>query len=295
MDKLSNMKAFAVVAQTNNFAHAAKQLGIAPSVVSKRIKDLESDLGALLFQRTTRKISLTEMGYNYLEHCRRILDELEEVEESIRYRTQMAIGEIKLAAPLSFAIKTLGPAVSNFLELYPEVTIKTYLADKQVDLIEEGYDVSIRIGELADSSLIAKKLVDCKRVVCASDTYLSKNGTPQSPSDLIQHNCLSYTNLLEGKNWPFIVNGNKRLQPVQGRFHSDNGDLLSEAVIAGCGISMLPSFIVDAAVNRGDLKVVLQEFESPDFVAYAVYPNRRHLSNRVRLLIEFLVNYFEVN
>ena len=185
MDKLSNMKAFAQVAQTKSFAEAAIKLGLATSVVSKRVKDLEEFLGAQLFHRTTRRVNLTDTGYSYLEYVRKFLDELEEVEENIRHKTQKPIGEIKLAAPLSFGVKYLGPALSDYLNKYQDVSIKTFLSDRQIDLVEEGYDLSIRIGQLKDSSLISKKLSTCRRVVCGSPAYFAKHGRPEKPKDLM--------------------------------------------------------------------------------------------------------------
>jgi len=293
MDKLSNMKAFAQVAQTGSFAEAARRMGLATSVISKRVKDLEAYLCTRLLQRTTRKVSLTDTGYSYLEYVRKFLDELDEVEESIRNKTQKPVGEIKLAAPLSFGMKYLGPALSNYLQEYKDVSIKTFLSDRQIDLVEEGYDLSIRIGQLKDSSLISKKLASCRRVVCASPAYFEKYDRPQKPKDLMDHNCMSYTNLAEGKAWPFIVGGKKIWQSTSGRFFSDNGDLLCEAAIEGCGITLLPTFIVGKPVRHGELEIILEKYEEPDFNIYAIYQNRRHLSAKVRTLIDHLTACFK--
>jgi len=293
MDKLSNMKAFAQVAQTGSFAEAAKRLGLAVSVVSKRVKDLEAHLSAQLLHRTTRKVRLTDTGYSYLEYVRKFLDELEEVEENIRHKTQKPVGEIKLAAPMSFGVRYLGPALSGYLAKYPDVSVKSFLSDRQIDLVEEGYDLAIRIGQLKNASLISKKLSSCRRVVCASPSYFERYGIPQKPSDLIPHNCMSYTNLAEGRAWPFVVEDKKIWQSTSGRFDSDNGDLLCEAAIAGCGITYLPTFIAGQAISAGKLQVALEEFEEPDFNIYAVYQNRRHLSTRVRTLIDHLSDHFK--
>ncbi|VAV91392.1 Transcriptional regulator, LysR family [hydrothermal vent metagenome] len=287
------MKAFAQVAQTGSFAEAARRLGLATSVVSKRVKDLEAFLSTQLLQRTTRKVSLTDTGYSYLEYVRKFLDELEEVEEGIRNKTQKPIGEIKLAAPLSFGIKYLGPALSKYLQEYENVSIKTFLSDRQIDLVEEGYDLSIRIGQLKDSSLISRKLANCRRVVCASPAYFEKHGRPQKPKDLMGRNCMSYTNLAEGKAWPFIVEGKNIWQSTSGRFFSDNGDLLCEAAIAECGITLLPTFIVGKPIRSGELEIILEKYEEPDFNIYAIYQNRRHLSTKVRTLIDYLTAYFK--
>ncbi|MEH6405217.1 MAG: LysR family transcriptional regulator, partial [Sneathiella sp.] len=229
MDKLANMKAFTLVAQTGSFAEAARKLNLTKSVISKRVKDLEAYLGTALFHRTTRNVRLTDTGYGYLDYARKFLDELEEVEEAIRHRTDSPIGEIKLAAPLSFGIRYLGPALASYLHTYPEVSLRTFLSDRKIDLVSEGYDFAIRIGPLQDSSLISKKLITCRRVVCASPDYFAKFGRPAKPSDLANHNCMKYADTTESKSWPFVIDGKKKLQLVSGRFSSDNGDLLCEA------------------------------------------------------------------
>ncbi|MBV1929386.1 MAG: LysR family transcriptional regulator [Gammaproteobacteria bacterium] len=288
MDKLANMQAFAAVGQTGSFAEAARRLNLANSVVSKRIKDLECHLQTQLLTRTTRKVSLTDNGYSYLEYVRKFLDELEEVETRLRHHTEMPVGTIKLSAPLSFGMQYLGPSIASYLKQHPNVEIKTYLSDRQVNLIDEGYDLSIRVGQLKDSSLIAKKLVDCRRVVCASPDYFAQHGKPQTLKDLKDHNCLSYLNLAEGKAWPFMVEGKKKWQSVSGSFSADNGDILHEAAIEGCGVALLPTFIVGESLKAGKLEVALEEYEETDFNIYAVYQHTRHLSTKIRTLIDHL-------
>ncbi len=288
MDKIANMQAFATVGASGNFAEAARRLGLANSVISKRIKDLEDFLGVQLFQRTTRKVSLTEAGYNYLEYVRRVLDEMEEVESAIRYKAEKPVGTIKMSAPLSFGLQTLAPAITSYLEKYPQVDIKTYLSDRRVDLVTEGFDLAIRIGKLEDQSLIARKLGNVRRVVCASPAYFKKHGIPQSPADLKNHNCLSYLNLAEGKAWPFMMDGKRIMQGVSGNFLSDNGDLLYQAAKSGCGITLLPTFIIHESLKNGALAIALEDFEEKDFDVYAVYQHTRHLSTRIRTFIDHL-------
>lgn len=295
MDKLANMQAFAVVAQTGSFAEASRRLNIANSVVSKRIKDLEDFLGIQLLTRTTRKVALTDTGYSYLEYARKFLDEMEEVESAIRDRTRKPVGAIKISAPVSFGMQYLGEALSTYMEKYPDVVVKTYLTDRRIDLVEEGYDLAIRLGPLNDLSLVAKKLADCRRVVCASPAYFKKHGWPKTPRDLKGHNCLSYLNLADGKAWPFMVDGKKIWQPVSGKFLSDNGDLLQQAALNGTGITFLPTFIVGEALKDGRLKVALEEYEEADFNVHAVYQHTRHLSIKVRTLIDHLSDCFGKN
>lgn len=288
MDKLANMQAFQAVAEGGSFAQAARKLNLANSVVSKRVKDLEDFLGSQLLARTTRKVGLTETGQSYLDYVRKMLDDLAEVESSMRYNTQNPVGSIKLTVPLSFGLQTLAPTLASYLERYPDVSIRTHLSDRRVDLVGEGFDLAIRIGALTDPALIAKKLCPGRRVVCASPAYLKKHGVPKHPADLKNHNCLSYTNLAEGKSWPFIVDGKKTWQGVRGNFLSDNGDLLHQAALADGGLTMLPTFIIDESLRKNKLEIVLDEFEEKDFDIYVVYPQTKHLSVKIRTLIDHL-------
>ena len=295
MDKIANMEAFAAIAHTGSFADAAKKLNLANSVVSKRIRDLEDYLGVQLLIRTTRKVMLTESGQEYLVQAQRILDEMYEIESGFRHRTQKPVGTIRLAAPLSFGLQMLAPAISDYLNKYPDVTVKTYLSDRQVDLVNEGYDLAIRIGALNDQNLIAKKLCHGRRVVCASPEYLEKMGRPETPADLKKHNCLNYLNLAEGKSWPFMIDGKRIWQPVTGNLHSDNGDLLHQAALSSCGITLLPTFIIGESLKNKSLETVLEEYEENNFDMYAVYSQTKHLSIKIRTLIDHLSVCFAGN
>ncbi|MCE9507886.1 MAG: LysR family transcriptional regulator [Alphaproteobacteria bacterium] len=293
MDKLSNMIAFVTVAETGSFAETASRLNLANSVISKRIKDLEDHLGTQLLQRTTRHLNLTEAGYVYVEHARKFLDELAEVEENLRYSNDHPVGEIKISAPLSFGNKFLGPAVSSFLDKYPDVTVKLIVNDRTVDIAEEGFDLAIRVGPLKDQNLIARKLAQSRRVVVASPEYLRKFGRPETPQDLGKHNCLSYSGLAEGKSWPFRKDGREFWQPVGGRFIADSGTLLCEAAVRGCGIAILPTFIAGPHIVNGELEILLEDFEQEPLAIQAVYQHKRHLSAKTRKLIEHLAEYFK--
>ncbi|MBU6475664.1 MAG: LysR family transcriptional regulator [Alphaproteobacteria bacterium] len=292
MDRLANMIAFATVAETGSFAKTADRLHIANSVVSKRIKDLEAYLGTQLLRRTTRHISLTEAGYVYAEHARQFLDDLAEVEENIRYRNENPVGDIKVSAPLSFGNRFLGPAIAGFLEKWPDVTVTLSVNDRKVDIAAEGFDLAIRIGAVEDSGLIVKKLAQSRRIVVASPAYLDQHGKPETPEDLARHNCLSYSGLAGGKSWPFQKGGREHLQHVGGRFIADSGSLLCEAAVRGCGITILPSFIVGPHVVSGELVPLLEAFESPPLAIQAVYPHRRFLSAKTRKLIDHLAATF---
>jgi DNA-binding transcriptional LysR family regulator len=292
MDRLANMIAFVTVAETGSFNEAASRLNLANSVVSKRIKDLEGYLGTTLLQRTTRSINLTEAGYAYAEHARKFLGDLAEVEENLRYRNENPVGDIKLSAPLSFGNKFLGPAIASFLEKYPDVTIKLIVNDRTVDMAEEGVDLAIRIGTLEDSSLITRKLAQSRRVVVASPDYLAKYGRPKTPEDLVRHNCMSFSGLHDGKSWPFYRDGKEYWQRVGGRFMSDSGLLLCDAAVSGCGIAILPTFIVGPHIVTGALEPLLEDFEGPPLAIQVVYQHKRHLSAKTRKLIDHLVAYF---
>lgn len=295
MDKIANMEAFVAVSHTGSFAEAAKKLNLVNSVVSKRIKDLEDHLGTQLFIRTTRQVTLTEMGQNYLLQAQRILDDLNEIETELRFQTQKPVGTIKLTAPLSFGLQTLAPALADYLVKYPDVQIKTYLSDRHVDLIGEGFDLAIRIGALEDQNLMAKKLSYGRRVVCGSPAYFKLHGKPKTPADLKSLNCISYLNLAEGKSWPFIVDGKKFMQAVNGNFFSDNGDLMHQAALASCGVTLLPAFIVQDSLDKGLLEIALEDYEVKNFDVYAVYQRTRHLSIKIRTLIDHLSIYFKNN
>ncbi len=292
MDKFANMEAFAAVADTGSFAAAARKLNIAHSVVSKRVKDLEAFLEAQLLVRTTRMVTLTDAGRAYLEHVHRIFEQLFEAEAGLRQEISEPSGVLKLTAPLSFGMQYLAPALASYLEKYPKVSVRTHLSDRRVDLAGENFDLAIRVGALKDASLIAKKLAPGRRVVCASPAYLKKHGRPKKPSDLQTHNCLSYTNLAEGKSWPFVVDGKKLSQAVSGNFLSDNGDLLFQAALASGGVTMLPTFIVGQAVEKGALEILLEDYEEKDFDIYAVYQQTKHVSRKIRTLIDHFSECF---
>jgi len=292
MDKLANITAFVTVAETNSFAEAARRLNLANSVVSKRVSDLEAHLATRLFKRTTRHVRLTDAGYVYFDHARKIIAELAEVEEQLRFANENPVGELRVSAPVSFGTRFLGPALAGFLDKYPDVSIRLSLGDRTLGLAEDDVDVAIRIGAVDTGALMTRLLAKSRRVVVASPAYLAKNGRPEKPQDLIRHNCLIYSGVQDGKSWPFIVNGRKFLQPVQGRMMTDNGTILAEAAVENCGISMLPTFIVGPDINAGRLEILLEHFEEDSLPIQAVYVQQRHLSARMRKFIDHLAEYF---
>lgn len=292
MDRLDDMLAFIKVVDTKSFTAAADRLNLSKSVVSRRIGELENRLGARLLNRTTRKLSLTEVGQAYYERCTRILNDLEEAEQAVADLHAAPRGKLRLNAPVSFGVTHLAPAIAEFLERHPSIEIDMDLNDRYVDLIDEGYDVAVRVGKLRDSTLIARRLAPARRVVCASPAYLEKHGTPQVPEDLINHNCLIYTNVPVAEQWQFKVDGEIRSVRVSGPIRSNNGDLLREAALAGLGIILTPTFLCGESLSSGSLKWMLSDYVFSDISVNAVYPHNRHLSPKVRVFVDFLAKRF---
>ncbi len=292
MDRLSNIAAFVHVAEAGSFATAAKRLHLANSVISKRVKDLEDDLGVRLLHRTTRQVRLTDAGYRYLEHARRLLHELAEIEAQLKAQNETPVGELRVSAPVSFGVRYLGPAMAQYLDKYPEVSVRLTLHDRLVDLQTEDFDLAIAIGTLETPTLITRKLADSRRIVVGSSAYFAQHGKPERPQELQHHNCMSYSNLNEGKSWPFLIGGRRWLQPVAGRFSANNGLLLLEAALAGCGLALLPTFLAGPHVVNGDLDIVLAEFEEPSLTIQAAWAHQRHMSARSRSFIDHLATYF---
>jgi DNA-binding transcriptional LysR family regulator len=253
-------------------------------------------LGTSLFHRTTRRLSLTETGQAYYERARRILADVIEAEEVARRLQSELKGTLRVAAPMSFGLLHLSSAVADFLAAHPQLEIDLELNDRRVDLVNEGHDLAIRIGKLADSSLIARRLAPCRHVVCASPAYLQAHGEPRSPEELEDggHDCLSYSNRTISDEWRFRIGGEWRgLRVRMTRLGVNNGDVLRDAAIAGLGLVVLPTFIVSDALRRGELKAVLCEFELDDDAAiHAVWPPNRELSAKVRAFVDFLSERF---
>ncbi|HYD64068.1 LysR family transcriptional regulator [Azospirillum sp.] len=292
MDRLDDMLAFIKVVDTRSFTAAADRLNLSKSVVSRRISELENRLGARLLNRTTRKLSLTEVGQAFYERCTRILADLEEAERAVTDLHAAPRGRLKVNAPLSFGLLHLAPAIAAFMERYPDIEIDIDLNDRYVDLIDEGYDVAVRIGRLRDSSLIARRLAPNRRVVCASPAYLERHGTPQVPEDLANHHCLLYTNVPLAEQWQFRVNGETRTVRVSGTLFANNGDILLSAAVAGRGIIVSPTFLAGPALAAGQLRCLLFDCMVTESAVYAVYPQNRHLSPKVRAFVDFLASRF---
>jgi DNA-binding transcriptional LysR family regulator len=292
MDKLNSIKAFTKVVQQGSFAAAARELRLSRSAVSKYVIDLEQELGVQLLVRTTRSASPTENGQAYYERCVAILADLEEADVTVTRLQAEPRGILRVNAPMSFGTLHLGPALSDFMERYAELQIQLILSDQQIDPVQEGFDVTLRIADLPSSSLIARKIAPAHRVVCASPSYLQRRGTPQRPSDLREHDCLTYGHLATGKQWKLTGPDGEHWIPISWTLCTNNAEVLCDAAVRGRGIALLPTFIAAAELRRGSLQTILESYEAPQISIYAIYPETRHLSVKVRVFIDFLIERF---
>jgi DNA-binding transcriptional LysR family regulator len=288
-DRFEALQALVTVVSEGGFSAGAKRLRIAKSAVSRRIRDLEDRLGARLFDRTTRRIQLTDSGRAFHERAVALLAALEEAEEAASSASGELKGSIRVAAPVSFAVHCLAPAVGQFLERHPDVSLSIDTDDRMVDLVRDGFDLAIRIAQLPDSSLIARRLVTVRHACVASPALLEHLGTPQKPDDLSRFPGVVYSNREEASYWKFA---NDVVPSVNTRLDFANGDAVREAAIAGLGVAMLPTFIVHDAVRSGALSIVLAKHMRPPIAMYAVHPSTRHQSARARAFIDFLVDKF---
>lgn len=289
MDRFEAMQTFVRVVESGGISAAASRFGMAKSAVSRRLQELENHLGVQLLQRTTRRIHLTEDGRLFYERSLRILDEVEEAERSVSSEQQRVHGLLRVAAPLSFTLRHLTPLINEFLQRYPEVRLELDVEDRQINLLEEGVDLAVRIGRLDDSSLVARRLAPMSTVVCASPDYLVRRGEPQTPADLNEHDGLSYGNLSDQRQWTLLDQQGAVYTPrPHARMRSNNGDVLLEAAIAGLGIAVMPTFLCNRELASGKLLALLDGYRSEESAVYAIYPSRRHLPLRVRVFIDFL-------
>ncbi|MGF1545938.1 MAG: LysR family transcriptional regulator [Thiotrichales bacterium] len=293
MDRFEDLRVFVRVAEHGGVSAAANQLHIAKSAVSRRIADLEERLGVQLFRRSTRKLSLTDSGWGLYERAVRILADLEEAEAAVSQAHKTLRGRLRVAVPISFGLHHLGPAIVEFMQAHPEVEFDLEFNERQQDLLLEGFDLAIRIAQLEDSTLIARRLTPIRLVACASPAYLAAHGRPRHPEDLAFHPGLIYTNVPnpELATWR-DSRGRARSVRVPARLRADNGEFLTRAACAGAGILIAPTFIVHRAVETGDLEAVLTDVCWRELAAHAVYPQTRHLSRRVRVFVDFLVERF---
>jgi len=288
MDHFSALPIFVSVVECGSFSAAGQKLGLSKSAISKRITQLEQHLGIQLLQRTTRSLSLTDAGARYFEYIRPAVQLTQEGLDAISELQQTPKGNLRISVPMVFGRLYIAPLIAEFLKRYPDIQLQMQMDDKTTDLIAGGFDLAIRIGELPDSSIIARKIAPCLSVICASPAYLAQHGLPMVPSELTQHNCLFYSYFQDGVEWSFhSPDGMQRIQP-KGNYQVNNSDAIHLACLDGLGIANLPRFIVESDLQAGHLQTILTDFPLPEHGIYAVYPQRKYLPTKVTVLIEFL-------
>ncbi|MGB5408861.1 MAG: LysR family transcriptional regulator [Thiogranum sp.] len=294
MNRFENMTAFIRVVEVGSISGAADRLGVAKSAVSRRLKELEEHLGVELFHRTTRRMNLTDTGRAFYHQSVRILDDVLEAELATSQAHGTLEGSLKIALPSTFGLMHMGPAINEFSKAHPQIEFDLDFNDREVDLIQEGFDLAIRIANLPDSSLIARRLAPIQFVMCASPVYLEQMGMPQSPDELKEHQCLVYSLLRDFEYWHLTDSSGKEIKTkIHPYLKASTGEFLKDAAVEGRGITLLPSFIAYKEIERGALVKILKEYKLPQMDAYAIYPQTRHLSQRVRAFVDFLVKRFE--
>lgn len=293
MDRLDTMKAFATVAELGSFTKAAEKLETSNQLVSKYVSQLEDQLGVRLFNRTTRRVHLTQEGEQCLQHAMHILESVHDMESHFGELQSTAKGLLQISAPVSFSTLHLAPLIWDFKQEYPEVGVNLELSDRKVDVIEEGFDVALRIGHLKSSSLVAKKIAPVKLVLCAAPSYIEKYGTPSHPEELSSSHFLHYSYMdYSASDNPLMKVLHSNSLTNQSGFTANNGEILMAAAIAGKGYILQPTFIVGEALKQGKLKTMLNDIKMETMGLYAVYPHRKLLAPKMRAFLDFLGTYF---
>lgn len=292
METGTGMALLVRVVELKSFRAAADSFGVSPSAVSKQISALEDRLGARLLNRTTRKLGLTEVGLAYYEQSARILAEIEEAERAVGAAQTVPRGLLRICVPLAFGRLLVAPLLPEFLKTYPQVRVHVVSYDREVDLISEGFDVGIFATRLRDSSMIARKLSRNHRVVCATPGYWAENGVPVTPDDLLNHNCLINPLYSSQRTWTFNTPDAHFVVPVSGNLEFDNPIAIREATLKGLGVALLPHYVVRDQLPRGELKEVLRDYTSEDPEVYLFYPSARHLTSKIRVFVDFMVEKF---
>lgn len=288
MDLFASMRMYLAVVDGGSFAAAADKLGVSRAMVSKQIQKLEEHLGTRLLNRTTRRLSLTETGRAFHERSTQIMGDVAEAEQIAGQLTRMPRGVLRVTIPLSYGQHRLAAILGDYTQAYPQVQLDISLSDRKLDLIEDGFDLAIRVGTLPQSDLIARKIGAVRSIVCAAPSYLAAHGTPQTPAELAQHACLGYTLTGSGADWRLEGPAGAHTVAIAGPMRADNGDILRLAALRGAGVLFQPHFIVDADLAAGRLVRLLPQWQSAEMGVYAVYPSRKHLSAKVRTFVDFM-------
>lgn len=293
MDRLTEMEVFVRVVETAGFTEAGKRLGLSKSAVSKHISALETRLGARLLNRTTRRVSPTEIGLAYLDKAKIALNAASDADAMATAMQGAPVGELRISAPLSFGVRYVAPALASFLTTYRDVSARLEFDDKHVELVAEGFDLAIRIGELPDSTLMARKLAETDMIICAAPDYLERNGAPQTIDDLADHDLLHYSLLASGTSWRLrSARGEERTIRAGGRLSINNGDALAQAARDGLGLILTPSFICAEDIASGALIEVLTTHRPAPIGIYAVYPAGKYPQPKLRVFIDHLTDSF---
>jgi DNA-binding transcriptional LysR family regulator len=294
MDRLRAFEVFTTVVSKGGFAKAAEALDTSPANVTRYVAELEAHLGARLLNRTSRRLSLTEAGEALYERARAILDEIAEAEAAASASVAEPRGRLRINAPLSFGVRHLAPLWPQFMARHPQVELEISLSDRVVDLVEEGYDLAIRISRGGSQAHVARKLAASRNIVCASPDYLKIHGTPATPDELAAHRCLAYSYTAMAEDWRLThADGREAVVRMRPVMYSNNGDTTRSAALAGQGVIWQPTFIIGEDLKAGRLVRLLPEWSLPDIDVLAVYPSRRHLSAKVRLMVDFLAEAFK--
>lgn len=293
MEIASQIMLFVHTVRHGNFSAAARSLGISPSAVSKQVKRLEDRLGVRLVNRGTRGLNLTEEGRVFFARCERIADDITEAEALVSSMGEQVQGSLRVVATVAFAKAHLLPVIPVFLKRYPELELNLELSDRSVDFASEGIDVAIRFTEqITDTSVVARKLAANKRVICAAPSYIEANGMPRSPEDLLEHNCLRLSTVSSWNDWEFECDGSLRVLKVCGNFEANSADAIYHATLAGLGIARLSTYLVAGDLRTGKLVRVLPEYTHEKADLFAIFPERRNLSPKVRAFVDYLVEQF---
>lgn len=287
MDRLEAMRLFVRVAELGSFSAVAQQMNVARSVVTRQVAALEAHLGTMLIARSTRRLNLTSAGASYLEKCREILGLVEAAEAGLSEERQAPRGHIRLTLPFAFGVRQLMPMFADFMTANPQISLELDFNDRRANLIEGGFDLAIRIAERLDPGDVARRIGSSLEVVVAAPDYLLRHGRPKHPRDLVRHECFGYL-LVARAGWPFVVDGETKWFPVNGRLQANNGDALLDAALRGLGVTRAPTFIAEQAVREGRLEILLRKFPSPALGIYAIFPSNRYVPHRVRALVEFI-------
>jgi DNA-binding transcriptional LysR family regulator len=292
MDRLDCDRMFVAVMETGSFAAAAERLGTSSGQASKLVSRLEAELGVRLLNRTTRAVAPTEAGQSYHDRLRPLLEEFDSLDLAIRNISQAPRGRLRLTAPLTFGALELTPALNAFAARFPDIELDVSFSDRVANLVDEGFDMAVRIGRPPDSSLISRRLCTVRIVVVAAPAYLDRNGEPASPDDLAGQECIIDTNFRDPGRWSFDDAGTQRTVPVSGRIRYSNAEACLRAAEDGLGLACVPAFVAGEAIRSGRVRRLLTAYETEPFGVHALYPHSRHLAAKVRVLVDFLVDRY---